>query len=393
MKVFISASGSRSKAVAEALREWIPDVIQAAEPWISSADIESGARWSLDLAKQLDQAQFGIICLTPENLTEPWINFESGAISKKFDDKTRVCPYLLGLDTTDLKGPLVQFQLVRAIKEDTRILMQTINHALGDGTSGALDDGRFDRTFNKNWPILEDKLKRIKDARPVSGQTRRKDPDKLDEILKNSRAQLIILQDLYAQTEFGKQKLFFDEMPAEGKELRAKGTLGNSSDFSPFKLSEQFSPSDFRSIQDDIVKSRIGEFLSKIPGDYLLLLYAWLNENNSHSLALQTSALAIAKGFAASKNYSFASASLRKLGRYAEAKAFASLALEQDKTNVDADYNLALIFKSMGDFDKAKFHAKQVLSKSDDLYYRKRIEQEFPGLHDERNLEDLSDKV
>jgi len=40
MKVFISWSGQRSAAVADALRYWLPKVIQALEPWMSADDIE-----------------------------------------------------------------------------------------------------------------------------------------------------------------------------------------------------------------------------------------------------------------------------------------------------------------------------------------------------------------
>ncbi len=66
MKVFISWSGEQSRIVAEALRDWLPDVIQAIEPFLSSHDIPKGARWGLELAHELEGTSVGIICLTSE---------------------------------------------------------------------------------------------------------------------------------------------------------------------------------------------------------------------------------------------------------------------------------------------------------------------------------------
>ena len=50
MDVFISWSGTRSGAAAEALRTWLPKVINAIKPWLSLADMDKGARWSSDIA-------------------------------------------------------------------------------------------------------------------------------------------------------------------------------------------------------------------------------------------------------------------------------------------------------------------------------------------------------
>ena len=110
MKVFISWSGETSKAVAETLHDWIPNVIQAVKPWISSENIDKGARWSADMAKQLGETRVGVICLTPDNLEEPWILFEAGALSKTLE-QTYVCPYLFGVKPSNLKGPLFNFKL------------------------------------------------------------------------------------------------------------------------------------------------------------------------------------------------------------------------------------------------------------------------------------------
>src|SRR5262245_21786408 len=162
MKVFISWSGAKSKALANALREWIPNVIQFVDPWMSSEDIDKGARWSSDIADQLEKVRVGIICLTSDNLDSPWILFEAGALSKTLD-KTYVCPYLLDIDQADIRGPLVQFQMTLAEKDDTKKLLHTINNAL-EGSS--LSENRLNSAFEQWWPSLEDKLKAIHASAP-----------------------------------------------------------------------------------------------------------------------------------------------------------------------------------------------------------------------------------
>ena len=94
MKVFISWSGETSFEVAKILKEWIPCIIQDVEPYFSSEDIDKGARWSTDIAKELEEASFGILCVTRDNLQSQWLNFEAGALSKAID-KAKVCPLSL----------------------------------------------------------------------------------------------------------------------------------------------------------------------------------------------------------------------------------------------------------------------------------------------------------
>ena len=82
MKVFISWSGTRSKTVAQTLHTWLKDVMPSLEPSASWEDIDKGKPWSIQLARYLEAIHVGVVCLTPENLTEPWLLFEAGAISK-----------------------------------------------------------------------------------------------------------------------------------------------------------------------------------------------------------------------------------------------------------------------------------------------------------------------
>jgi hypothetical protein len=81
MKVFISWSGQKSRDVASALRDWLPLVINSVEPFMSSRDISAGARWQVEIARQLDTTDFGIVCVTRENQASKWLNFEAGALA------------------------------------------------------------------------------------------------------------------------------------------------------------------------------------------------------------------------------------------------------------------------------------------------------------------------
>ena len=43
-KVFISWSGDRSRKIGEALRDWLPDVLPLVDAFLSTEDIEKGAK-------------------------------------------------------------------------------------------------------------------------------------------------------------------------------------------------------------------------------------------------------------------------------------------------------------------------------------------------------------
>jgi hypothetical protein len=101
-------------------------VVQAVDPYMSSEDIEKGARWNSEIAGELETCNFGIICLTPENIEAPWIHFEAGALSKSIES-ARVSPILLGLKPADVTGPLVHFQSTLPHREDLLRLITSIN--------------------------------------------------------------------------------------------------------------------------------------------------------------------------------------------------------------------------------------------------------------------------
>ena len=81
MEVMICWSGARSNAMALALREWLPTVIQCIRPWMSEHNFAAGNRWLEKLGKQLATTDFGVLCLTPEALSAPWLLFEAGSLA------------------------------------------------------------------------------------------------------------------------------------------------------------------------------------------------------------------------------------------------------------------------------------------------------------------------
>lgn len=168
-----------------AFKEWLPLVIQSVEPYVSSEDIDKGARWSTDVAKELEECSFGIICVTRDNLEEPWLMFEAGALSKRMAESL-VCPFLLGVKRSDIKGPLAQFQSAIFDKNDIHKLLTTINNSCQDG---AIRSEVLERSFETYWPELEKKLKVIEKA-PEEKQGMSAIPQKddiLEELLELSR--------------------------------------------------------------------------------------------------------------------------------------------------------------------------------------------------------------
>ena len=177
-KIFTSWSGEKSKKVAIALKEWIPDIIQNVELWVSDQDINAGSRWNNELNTELQQNYLGIICLTSDNLEKPWILFEAGSLSKSMTI-SKVIPYRLDVSSTDVKPPLSQFQGVDADKAGTFKLLESINQTI----SNPIDKQRLERLFDKFWIDLESKLINIRGLGPKNKSSKRNEKDLLEEIL------------------------------------------------------------------------------------------------------------------------------------------------------------------------------------------------------------------
>ena len=182
MRVLLSWSGPSSRQLARLLQDWLPDVLQSVEPWMSEDDIPKGAWWAEELQNAMRQASMCVVCITPDSVASSWLHFEAGFLAHAVG-KTVVCPYLHGVRPTDLVGPLAQLQVASAQAQDTFRLLKTLNERLG---VLALPAERLRRAFDLFWPQLETGLLRVL-ATDNNTIVQRSDSDILAEILTRVR--------------------------------------------------------------------------------------------------------------------------------------------------------------------------------------------------------------
>lgn len=181
MKVFISWSGNRSHALADALHAWLPLVLHYVEPWLSQADIEAGQRWADQVAKELEACNFGILCVTRENVNSPWVLFEAGALAKSLQG-SRVIPLLLDLEFRDITGPLAQFQAKKIDRAGLFEIVQSLNQS----SPHPVPDSRVTQLFEALWPELEKKVGAIPTLAGTAKHVRPQ-PEILEELVASVR--------------------------------------------------------------------------------------------------------------------------------------------------------------------------------------------------------------
>lgn len=155
MNLFISWSGERSEIVARSLHPWIKCIIQTIVPFFSPRDISGGSIWINKLNEKLASSNAGVICLTPENQHESWIQFEAGALAKGLTEN-RVFILLIGMESHEVTGPLASFNHTLSTKEEIRKMVYNLNELINEKK---LDSEILDRVFEKNYEDFEIELK------------------------------------------------------------------------------------------------------------------------------------------------------------------------------------------------------------------------------------------
>ncbi len=159
---------------------------------MSGEDIEPGEAWLAKIEEELGASDVGILCLSPQNLTAPWLLFEAGFL-RKAATKSRVVPFLHGITPANIGQPIGSLQACEATEEGTRKLVEMLNK----NRTPRVEDALLAQQFTLWWPQLRDELGAI--PAPGGGPPQRPEREILEEILQTARGipgQMRILQQI-----------------------------------------------------------------------------------------------------------------------------------------------------------------------------------------------------
>lgn len=162
--VFLSWSGELSRCVALLFRDFMNELFTTSDiTFISCEDIKLGQKWAEILFKHLENDNLGIVFVTKENLTAPWLHYEFGALSK--EAFSRVIPVLIDLNRNDVDDtPIGQFQSAISIKKENICKLMT---GICKHIKPSIRSKTLSRRFKKNW----NKLRRdIEDAKRIHAE-------------------------------------------------------------------------------------------------------------------------------------------------------------------------------------------------------------------------------
>ncbi|HET8774016.1 MAG TPA: hypothetical protein VFP80_09505, partial [Thermoanaerobaculia bacterium] len=126
-----------------------------------SDDIEKGVAWFESIVEQLQHAEAGVVCVTPENVDSPWLHFEAGALEQRLrsglaadveQPQHRLFPLLHGLAAAELRGPLGAYQATMTTEAEIERMIGSIARVVG---------GRKRSISRKRWNELKRALDRI----------------------------------------------------------------------------------------------------------------------------------------------------------------------------------------------------------------------------------------
>jgi hypothetical protein len=215
LPLFITWGGDLSKQIASFLHGWLPDLIQAVEPFMSSESIRMGQMWFQAITSRLKVSTFGVAVVTSEALTHPWVHFEVGALAM-YAGQDQTAALMVDVAPSELPGALRQIQAASIDdKDDVLKLLSAVNRA----TSFPLEETRLQRLFDRSWPDLVETTKTARSAHASQGEPAKRSSvtdHGLDEVLGLIREQSRQLASLEARVRLGSDRSIIERVAGPG---------------------------------------------------------------------------------------------------------------------------------------------------------------------------------
>jgi hypothetical protein len=185
VKVFISWSGD-SKGVAGALYHALPRLFDDAEPWISTAT-RAGTVWIQEVHRQLNDTDFGIVCVTKSNQKGEWLNFEAGALSRNVEGMRELMPiFLIDIDeTSEVAGPMSAFQMSHATEADFLNIIKSLN---SKKNGIRISEDILEEKVRAVWPKINKEILKVRESPESEAVEPIGDSDLIKEILDTVRS-------------------------------------------------------------------------------------------------------------------------------------------------------------------------------------------------------------
>ena len=152
MIIFLGWSHS-GKKFAEALNKFLLSCFKKGVTVNVSTGLPKGSDWSDALFQQLKEANFGIMCLTPDS-DSAWLCYEGGILASV---GAPIAPLLFGV--TSAFAPLAQKQATPFTKEEVRKLTDDIYERFNLNSLNKWD--AYDKGFETAWPELAETVGKL----------------------------------------------------------------------------------------------------------------------------------------------------------------------------------------------------------------------------------------
>lgn len=152
--VFLSWSGNKSKDMAQIFSYYLPYILQGRTCFFSPDEIPKGVGWYQYIGEALKNAECGIVFLTRDNISNPWILFEGGGLFSK----GRVNVLLCDMGKEDANNHIwANINLTSVDEAEVYKMIQSLYAS----TRLEFSEDVLKANFNRYWPTMKEAFDKV----------------------------------------------------------------------------------------------------------------------------------------------------------------------------------------------------------------------------------------